>query len=113
MEGLRGGLSLLFGRNKAEVEDDNFELQEEDVCIPIVPRIILRANKGGGDDRNSGRQEPAPAKEAASRMLAPIPITDWSKIYPLNPNKELWEATCDLEKAFIASDKQVGFIDFI
>ncbi|CAA3018806.1 Hypothetical predicted protein [Olea europaea subsp. europaea] len=31
MDGLRGGLNLLFGCNRAEVENYNFELQEEDV----------------------------------------------------------------------------------
>ncbi|CAI9783916.1 unnamed protein product [Fraxinus pennsylvanica] len=145
MEGLRGGLSLLFSLNKAEVEDDNFELQEEDMwcnykpkeeqdsgsksnpkknlnypfdlalattlswSIPIVPKIILRAKSGG----SGGRQEPTPSKVAASRTSTPIPIPNWSKIYPLNPNKELWEATYDLEKALVASKKQVGFIDFV
>ncbi|CAI9783914.1 unnamed protein product [Fraxinus pennsylvanica] len=149
MEGLCGGLSLLFSRNKAEVEGDNFELQEEDVwynytpkeeqdsgsnsnpkknlnfsfdlvlatplvwSIPIVPRITLKANNGGGDGHAGGRHELTPTKVVAPRTLAPIPIPipDCSKNYPLNPNKELWEATCD--RAFIASKKQVGFSDFI
>ncbi|CAA3018810.1 Hypothetical predicted protein [Olea europaea subsp. europaea] len=137
MEGLRGGLSLLFSCNKAEVGNDDLELQEEDVwynykskeeqdsgsnsnpkknlnysfdlalatplawSIPIVPKIILKANNGGVDGRNGGHQEPTPTKVAAPRTFAPITIPDWSKICPLNPNKELWEATCDLEKAFI------------
>ncbi|CAA3018805.1 Hypothetical predicted protein [Olea europaea subsp. europaea] len=145
MDGLLGGLSLFLGCNRAEVENDNFELREEDVrynyktkeeqdsgsnsnpkknlsysfrlaletplawSIPIVPRIILRANTGDGNDSNGGHQEPTTTKVAAPRTLAPVPITDWSKIYPLIPNNELWEATCDLEKASIASEKQVGF----
>ncbi|CAI9783915.1 unnamed protein product [Fraxinus pennsylvanica] len=147
MEGSRGGLSLLFSLNKAEMEDDNFELQEEDVwsnykpkeeqdsgsnsnlkknlnfsfdlalatplawSIPIVPRIILKANNGGGDGHDGGRHETTRTKVVAPRTLAPIPIPDLSKDHPLNPNKELFEAKCDIERAFIASKKQVGYFN--
>ncbi|CAA2991747.1 Hypothetical predicted protein [Olea europaea subsp. europaea] len=50
-----------------------------------------------------------PTKLAALRRLSHICIPDWNEIYLLNPNKEIWEATCYLEKALIAKRRQVRF----
>lgn len=141
MKDLRGGLSLLFNHSKANEEDDIFEFQEEDVfckpkeghdscsnsnlktfgsalepqfacAIPTVPRIILKANRGGGRGSDGGGcLEPTPTKLAAPHMSSHINIPDWTEIYQLNPNKEIWEATCYLEKALIAKRRQVRFFE--